>query len=157
MGMMGFENFLERLTRVRRYRDQQGRAPHKPLVLMHALAGLGRGRTSAEFRLVEAEVGPIIVDCWNDAPAVHEPFVRLLHDGIWQLSAPEAAILTPAGGISVGRLRKLAVRGGFPEDICRILLEQPQRITWAARILAFEVDMSDRTGDVLRRLGLEER
>lgn len=154
MGGSEFETFLGQLVSVRRYRDTQGRAPHKPLVLLHALGALRHGVMASSFSEVEAAVGPVIVSLWNETPSVEQPFVRLLHDGIWWLSVPEADVLTPSHSISAARLRDQGVRGGFPPEVTSMLSADTRRIQWAARVVAYEVGLSAKAVQALDAFGL---
>lgn len=138
-----FEAFLERVTTVRRYKRQAREAPHKPLVLLCALAAAAAGRRLITFSEVEQALSPIIRQHWNTSPRVEQPFVRLAHDGFWQLSRPEADLLTPSGAISLSALRSGSVLAGFDDATFKLLTGRPERLSWATRIMLFEVASSD--------------
>jgi putative restriction endonuclease len=96
------EEVLDRLTRFRQYQRDGERVPHKPLLVLLALARLRTTGTSAlpwsaaEDQLAEliAEFGP--PSKTGRAQSAAYPFTRLRADGIWKLSA-EVAPKPPSG------------------------------------------------------------
>ena len=91
------DQLLDRLAAVRIDRSHGGRAPHKPLMLLLALARVGLG---PESRLIPYETADArFKELWEDfgrpgaPPRVHYPFGRLRNDDrLWEI--PEESQLS---------------------------------------------------------------
>lgn len=129
------EAFLSRIASVRRAVQDGRRAPHKPLVLLYALAQL-RNTDRARFGFAEAE--PVIAPLLRQfAPPVREvvvanPFLRLENDGFWAI---EGAVPGSHGVPSRGVLLSANPKAGFDEASLVLLRREPGLIDRAARQL----------------------
>ena len=123
---------LDAFENIRRAQRGGIYSPHKPLLILVALARVQRGEPRlAEFSTVEVALkqlrtkfGPT-----GAAKSSHYPFWHLATDGrdaLWELSAPPE-ILSRAPGVtpSVGELRAHHVSGGFPADVDDALRHVP--------------------------------
>lgn len=149
-----FELLLERVTSVRRFKRGTREAPHKPLVLLHALSAAAAGQWWISFNAAEAALSPVIQRDWNATARIEQPFVRLVNDGFWTLSRPMAELLTPSGAISVAALRRWDCAAGFDDATYGALRTRPARVQWAARVILFEIASSDVQASIIASLNL---
>ncbi len=99
-------------------------APHKPLLILLALARVQHGEPRlVEFADVDGPLKQLLAKFGPSSAAKsrHYPFWHLATDGngaLWELNAPRAVLNRPAGATpSLTELRVHHVRGGFPADI----------------------------------------
>jgi putative restriction endonuclease len=93
------------------------RAPHKPLLVIYAIARLLRGKTRmVEYAEVDRDLGKLLLEFGPPRQSVHPeyPFWRLQNDGVWKLSRAEA-LSTRRGNTDAKKSELLAhhVEGGF--------------------------------------------
>lgn len=134
---------LEAFDNIRRAQRAGVYAPHKPLLVLLALARVQR----EESRLVEfadidgalqsllAEFGPS-----GAAKSRHYPFWHLATDGqgaLWDLNGPCELLARPAGATpNLGELRTHHVKAGFPAEVDEALRKVPGLLeAVAARVL----------------------
>jgi putative restriction endonuclease len=136
---------LEAFDRIRRAQRAGVYAPHKPLLILLALARVQRGEPrlapfsalDAPLRSLLAEFGPT-----GAAKSRHYPFWHLATDGqgaLWDLHGPRELLARPAGAtpnLGVGELRAHQVQGGFPPAVDEALRRVPGLLeAVAARVL----------------------
>jgi putative restriction endonuclease len=115
------------------------RAPHKPLLLLLALARLLRGNPRLEeFRSYEDIMRNLLTKYGPARRSIHPeyPFWRLQADGLWEV--------LPTDGLRVRKSNKdplkselleKRVKGGFKEEVWRILTNDPDLARDIARML----------------------
>jgi len=138
---------------LRVHRRGERRAPHKPLLILHALGRLAANRPRLmTFAEVEDELGELLRDFGPPSnPQPRYPFWRLQTDGIWEV-IPELPV--DAGGDPPVRALR-AVRGGFPEPIDELLRNRPELVAdLAATVLQAEFPPSVHE-ELLARVGLD--
>lgn len=123
---------LDVFDNIRRAQRAGVYAPHKPLLILLALARVQHGEPRlVEFsaiddrlKLLLAEFGPT-----GAAKSRHYPFWHLATDGhgaLWELSGPREILKRPAGATpSLTELRAHHLKGGFPADIDAALRQVP--------------------------------
>ena len=125
---------------------QEGRkSPHKPLLLLYALAKQFRNPdTKFEFEFVEIEkpVKALLKDFSNSKqPRVHYPFWRLREDNeIWEVR-PYRKIkedMNKSKDARVEDLRKYNATGSFSQDIVKEIKNNPDVARQAAGKLLYE-------------------
>lgn len=88
--VMDGESAFERLTRLRQYSAFGERAPHKPLLVMLALAQLSStGTSEMSWSVAEDRLGALLREFGptsSGGPRPSFPFTRLRSDGVWTLS-----------------------------------------------------------------------
>lgn len=123
---------LNAFENIRRAQRAGVYAPHKPLLILLALARIQHG----ESRLVDfADIDePLkgLLGAFGPSSAAksrHYPFWHLATDGngaIWELSGPSEILKRPPGATpNLSELRKCHVKGGFPADIDAALRNVP--------------------------------
>jgi putative restriction endonuclease len=97
------------------------RAPHKPLLVIYAIARLLRGEPRMiAYAEVDRDLGKLLVEFGPPRQSVHPeyPFWRLQNDGLWELSRTEG-LTTRRGNTDAKKSELLAhhVEGGFPPEV----------------------------------------
>jgi hypothetical protein len=128
------EDWLDRMLHVRKWAQGGTRAPHKPMLMLLALARL-QATGSSRLAYVEAEAvlddlldeyGP---STWRTTTAY--PFHRLQNDGLWTVRTTAG----PSPGDSPVQLRRLEATGQFVPDLEAALKADPRLLVLAARAL----------------------
>ncbi|MDX1645062.1 MAG: HNH endonuclease [Thermoanaerobaculia bacterium] len=131
--------FLDRLAAIRRWKSGGQRAPHKPLLLLLALARVQRGEDRlVPFTEVEERLERLLVDFGPPRKSHHPeyPFWHLRSDGLWTLEGMDD-VADLEGSPSKSVLRS-GVEGGFPREIDDLLREDSSLISVAARTVLDE-------------------
>ena len=130
--MKGSIEVLDAFENIRRARRAGVYAPHKPMLILLALARVQRGESrlvaftdmDEPLKQLLAEFGPS-----SAAKSRHYPFWHLATDGsgaLWELSGPRELLKRAAGATpSLTELRAHHVQGGFPADIDDALRHVP--------------------------------
>lgn len=110
------QELLKKLASIRFWQKGDQRAPHKPLLMLYALAQLQNGNKTVVFK--------DSVDALDDfletfgpprKSSITHPFVRLTNDGIWNLDTKSH--LYTKGTYSKKVLIDEDARGGFTDDL----------------------------------------
>ena len=132
------ENIAEKFAGLRVWGRGDQRAPHKPLLVLLALADCATGRD----RLMPfAEVAPrltrLLEEFGPSRKSVHPeyPVWRLQTDGIWEIPEAEKIIVGPFGDPSKASLVNANARGGLKEEIFSDLSKHPELISLIAKDL----------------------
>ena len=128
--------WLSRVKSVRQWAQEGARAPHKPLLLLHAIAQLHSDRVS---RLAYDQVGPKL-RAWLDefgpqrtVQHPEQPFWRLQHDdGLWSVTS---ATPIQSHQLSDGALRKAQAVGALSPEFASALLDDPALMLATVRLL----------------------
>lgn len=144
---------LRRLTSLRQFVGNGERAPHKPLLVLLALAQFSsRGSSSLEWSVVEDRLGMLLGEFGRPprtgGPRPNFPFTRLRSDGIWELSRE-----VPMDAISP--LRAAPIEGHFPAEIEEALRRSPATLLAAAKSVVEEQFPMTVAPDVLAAVGLD--
>jgi putative restriction endonuclease len=153
---------LDAFENIRRAQRAGVFAPHKPLLILLALARVQRGEARLiEFsaiddllKLLLTEFGPS-----SAAKSRHYPFWHLATDGrgaLWELSWPRDLVQRAAGATpSLGELRAHHVKGGFPLEIDEALRHRPGLLQAVASRMLESTFPSTLHADILATLGLD--
>lgn len=134
---------LDAFEDIRRAQHAGVYSPHKPLLVLLALARVQRGEPRmVEFTAIEGLLKQLLTEFGPSSAAKsrHYPFWHLATDGqgaLWDLSGPREILKRAAGATpSLGELRTQHIKGGFPADIDEALRHLPGLLeAVAARIL----------------------
>ncbi|WP_419938959.1 phosphorothioated DNA-binding restriction endonuclease [Candidatus Palauibacter sp.] len=133
---MGRDEFLSLIEGINVWRRGDSRAPHKPLLLLLALARVARGeaRLAGYEAVVEDALTELLRRFGPPRVSHHpdQPFQRLPRDGLWEirgLETPGSARIE--GRVPLRELRKM--EGGFPAPVHRLLRRNPQLVEDAVR------------------------
>jgi len=129
---------VDRFTTISVWKKGGKRAPHKPLLLLLALARLQRGEPRlAPWREIEHTLGELLDDFGPPRKSSPQyPFWRLQNDsGLWEIPERDGLIaerdrrgLKRTGDIPVSVLRDYGAHGGFPTDLDRLLRARPDLV-----------------------------
>ena len=148
---------LERFKGIRCF-EQGGRyAPHKPLLLLMALAAVLRdGQEWLVYPEIENQLKALILEFGRpQTPArPYYPFWRLRSDGIWMVREAEELeqVITSAGDAPVTVLRAIRASGGFTTDVLKLLRSDPSFANELASVLlerAFPPSMHETVLDAI--------
>jgi putative restriction endonuclease len=134
---------LEAFDNIRRAQRAGVYAPHKPLLILLALARVQRNEPRLmDFSAVDAQLQSLLTEFGPSSAAKsrHYPFWHLATDGqgtLWELRGPREVLMRPAGATpNLGELRAHHVLGGFPNEIDQALRRVPALLeAVAARVL----------------------
>jgi putative restriction endonuclease len=153
---------VARFTGVKQWQRRDQRAPHKPLLLLYALAAVQRGeRGPIGFDRIEGDLGRLLRDFGPPNPTTpHYPFWHLTSDGLWDI--PEMAVLQADVEAKAGRqnprvsvIREVGARGGFPPGLEARLQGDPALVNRIAAALLDQNWEPSYHDDVLSAVGME--
>ena len=153
---------LDAFENIRRAQRAGVYAPHKPLLILLALARVQHGEPRlVEFTAIDAPLKQLLTEFGPSSAAKsrHYPFWHLATDGhgaLWDLSGPREILKRPAGATpSLGELRDQHVKGGFPVDIYEALRHIPGLLQAVASRVLDAYFPATLHADITGTLGLE--
>jgi putative restriction endonuclease len=134
---------LDAFENIRRAQRAGVYAPHKPMLILLALARVQRGEPRlVEFTAIDALLKQLLAEFGPSSASKsrHYPFWHLATDGhgaLWDLSGPREVLKRPAGATpSLSELREHHIKAGFPADVDEALRHIPGLLqAVAARVL----------------------
>ncbi len=144
------EYWLKRVDQIKQWREpnQSGqRAPHKPLVLLHALAQLQNDRNSrVRYEDLAPRLSAWLAEFGPPRRAAHpeQPFWRLQNDGLWLVStqgdaadADTVGLTSPSSSHSPSHRKLIDSKaiGQLEDDFEAALLNDPGLLLTVARTL----------------------
>ncbi|WP_349409955.1 phosphorothioated DNA-binding restriction endonuclease [Pseudalkalibacillus sp. SCS-8] len=129
------------------------RAPHKPLLLLYALARYQQGRTRyLPYIEVKDKLKKLLIEFGPQRRSYHpeQPFVRLTKDGIWSLNKE-----VERDNIKNNYLIQNELVGGFNDEVCQLLNKDPNLTEEVADIILNEHFPQSIHEDILLAVGLE--
>lgn len=125
--MRGRASILAAIAKLRVFHSGERRAPHKPLLLLLALARLQReGRRTMPFAEVERDLGPLLDAYAPPVATRHQPELPYWHlqsDGLWSVKGAAELPLQRGGFPRMAALRKTT--GEIPREVAATLVAQP--------------------------------
>ncbi len=156
---------LNAIGKLRVYKRKGRRAPHKPLLLLYALAEQAKNpqtRVTFKFSEIENSLKNLLDEFWNPpsrrSHGVHYPFWRLREDnGIWEVYPYReiAEKLTGSNDARVEYLRKHNATGSFSEDIVQEIRDNPYVVSQAIQKLLYKYFPSPLHNRILDRIGFD--
>ncbi|MDD9709820.1 HNH endonuclease [Seohaeicola sp. SP36] len=149
-------DLLSRFDSIRLFTKGGVQAPHKPLLLLYALAQLKNAKIERiAFTDAEDTVGPLVQTYgpFNADPRVNYPYARLANDksGIWWIEEHEK---NPSGDLRLTEARNRNIKAGFSDDVLRAFREDPKLIDLVAINLLERNFPPSLHPDVLEAVGL---
>lgn len=147
---------LERFASIRIFGKGGKLAPHKPLLLLYALAQLKSAQIERiAFTDAEAVVGPLIQTYgpFRSKTSVTYPYARLANDrsGIWWIEAHDR---NASGDLSLTEARERRLKAGFSDDVLRAFREDRKLIDLVAINLLERNFPPSLHADILEAVGL---
>ena len=162
MGRRGRDYWLARVDRIKQWREpgQTGRrAPHKPLLLLHALARLHNDRTSrVRYEELAPRLSSLLTEFGPPRKANHpeQPFWRLQTDDLWSVTTQgDSAVVTGSGNPSHRRLLDAKAVGQLAGDFEAELLSDPGLLIVVARSLLASNWPESLHADICLNVGLD--
>ena len=123
---MNKDNLLESIKDLNIWKKNDQRAPHKPLLILYALAQLqNNNKQWLDYHTVSEELKKLLIDFGPYRKSYHpeQPFVRLVNDGLWQIKTDESSVdnFPARSEIKDNWLKKHDASGGFNDDVYNIL------------------------------------
>ncbi|MDR5755652.1 phosphorothioated DNA-binding restriction endonuclease [Caballeronia sp. LZ035] len=139
------------------WRRNGERAPHKPLLILMALALFQRGVQDIPFCEYEARLSDLLREFAPQRRTLHPelPFVRLKNDAVWEVTLGtnrEHVLLE--NDLTKGQLRNLNATGHFSTGVQTFLQSDPKAITMIARVLLTAHFPESIHSDILDAVGL---
>lgn len=129
------------------------RAPHKPLLILYALARLKNGhRGLIPYEEVKEPLKQLLVDFGPSRKSYHpeEPFVRLYRDGIWKLNKESDEVK-----VDNKWLLSNQISGGFSNEVTELLLNNKYLIREVAELVLEGHFTESMHEDILSAVGLD--
>ncbi|WP_273834192.1 phosphorothioated DNA-binding restriction endonuclease [Guptibacillus sedimenti] len=131
------------------------RAPHKPLLLLYTLARLQSDQSQfIPYKQVKEKLTSLLIEFGPKRKSYHpeEPFVRLKHDGIWELrTALELDTRNPNNRLLLDH----HVSGGFTDEVYLLLKDNHQLLCEIVDILLRNHFPETLHEDILAHIGLD--
>lgn len=149
---------LQNIGRLNVWRRGSERAPHKPLLLLLALARLTHGEERlVEFTKIEEPLRRLLVQ-YGPSRRSHRPeypFWRLQSDGVWEVDNHRELTKRKGGSDPLkSELIKYKVKAGFPDHIFREFQQRPELLDQVAHMLLDAHFPESLHEDILNDIGL---
>ena len=121
---MTLDEFRQKLTGLRIWKQDGKRAPHKPLLLLLAFGNAVRGEERlVPFGEVEQTLTGLLRHFGPPSKVFHPvaPFGRLVTDGLWEIPKAGSLRRTRSGDLSPLELRTRGITGGLPKPLYGLL------------------------------------
>jgi putative restriction endonuclease len=127
MDALSGDEVRRRVDEIAVWKREDERAPHKPLLLLLALTWLRQGKPRLiSFAEFEKPLSELIGKFSNSKGPAHPeyPFWRLQADKLWEVPGGDALVRRASNSDpKKSELLGKRVRGGFPEDVHRCVME----------------------------------
>ena len=152
-------DLLEAIDNLKTWTSKQGdrRAPHKPLLLLYALARQSRDQNAKFlFSQIEEDIQALLNEFWKPGygKRAQYPFWRLRGDGIWEVRSDGKIRETKSLDAYLTDLRKHNATGSFSPGVVREIKDNPdivQRAVWKLLNEHFSESLHQ---SILERVGL---
>lgn len=154
---MNAEDFITHLEKLNVWKKGDQRAPHKPLLLLLALARVPTEQPRLiPFNDIEKKLTQLLQDFGPSRASYYPelPFWHLQSDQIWEMPN-SAGVLTSSGSVSKKYLRDHQVAAGFTQDVYDLLKANPLLIEQAAMLLLDDNFPPSVHQDILDEVGLD--
>lgn len=134
------------------------RAPHKPLLLLYALARSQRNKERyIPYTEIDERLKQLLIDFGPTRKSYHPeyPFWRLQNDGIWELKDAEDVRIISSGDPRRGDLIAQNVSGGFIKDIFDMVTAHPETAGELATFILEANFPASIHEDILQAVGLD--
>ena len=153
---------LEAIDNLNIWKRGDERAPHKPLLILYALARqVLDPDVEFEFSIIEEDIEDLLNEFGKPQQSgrqkVYEPFWRLQKDGIWEVCSDGEIGLDASGSAYVTDLRNYNATGFFSAEVAQQIKENPDVALRAAWKLLNEHFTESLHQSILQRVGFDYR
>lgn len=150
------EELRAQFENLRQWKADGKRAPHKPLLLLYALARFAEGVERFPYNTVEAPLLGLLDD-FGPSRRRHQafPFWRLTSDGIWAIDGAEEIRRSASGDMRVSDARALNPVARFPDAVADALRATPGLISELVQSLLDAHFPSTLHEDILSSIGFD--
>jgi len=118
----------EQFQKIRRFSANGHRAPHKPLLILYALAQWQHSKGELSFEEIEEPLNELIRDFGGIGnPRSQYPFIRLCNDRVWVVKDQNGLILPSTTDYSPTELKRMKAIGSFTPELMPWLSEFKNR------------------------------
>ncbi len=152
------KSIVSKFSSLKIWANGDQRAPHKPLLILLALANCQQGRQRLlPFAELQKKLKELLADFGPPRNSIKTvpPFWRLTKDGIWEIPGSDKIQVQADGDPSKQALIKQKICGGFPEDIFEFLTSRPESISKLAQDILTEHFPETIHEDILLSVGLK--
>lgn len=151
---------LDAIDKLSIWKRGDKRAPHKPLLLLYALAKQVKDPDAEfEFSRIEDDIRKLLNEFYKPLPGrghnVNDPFWRLQKDGIWQVRQDGEIRLDSSGSASIVDLREHNATGSFLPEIAKEIEDDPEVVRQAAWKLLDQNFAESLHQNILEHVGLD--
>lgn len=152
------KSIVSKFSNLRIWTKGDQRAPHKPLLILLALANCQQGkRRLLPFSELEEKLKELLADFGPPRKTIRTvpPFWRLTNDGVWDIPDSNKIQLQASGEPSKQALIKQEICGGFSKDIFEFLKNRPESLLQLAQEILSEHFPETIHEDILLSVGLQ--
>lgn len=156
-GPMTPDDLRDRIAALTVWRSGGRRAPHKPLLLLFALARFADGTRRFPFSAIEGSIRSLLHDFGpaGSEKNPHPPFWRLQQDGVWTVEPTDGIVLTSSGDPTLTSLRVVDPAARFPGEVATLLSAHPELVAEFAETLLEAHFPPTRHDEILAAVGLD--
>ncbi|MBW4081277.1 phosphorothioated DNA-binding restriction endonuclease [Paenibacillus sp. S150] len=149
---MTSDELKARIANLTIWKKNGQRAPHKPLLILYALARLQHNSAILPYVQTREKLKSLLIEFGPCRKSYHpeEPFVRLETDGIWELN-----ILIDKRNFTDRQLVSKQATGGFRPEVLALLTNNEKLIQELAEQLLNEHFSETMHQDILEEIGLD--
>ncbi|MDF2926604.1 MAG: endonuclease [Paenibacillaceae bacterium] len=149
---MTADELKKRMGHLSIWKKNGQRAPHKPLLILYALARLQQHAVSLPYEQVRVKLKQLLMEFGPPRKSYHpeEPFVRLVTDGIWETNS-----WIDKRQFSDRQLLADQVAGGFSSEVIWLLQGNHALIQELAELLLHDHFPESMHQDILEEVGLD--
>ncbi|MGK4579521.1 phosphorothioated DNA-binding restriction endonuclease [Kitasatospora sp. HPMI-4] len=127
-------DWLDRVAKLRRWTNNDVRAPHKPLLLLYALGGYQQDADGElRYSVVEEELKRLLAEYGPAHPTTPAyPFHHLVSDGVWEVRTDRGQG-SPGSGVRI--LRSSGATGRLAPGLRAALANEPSLLGRLVRVL----------------------
>ena len=152
------DELVERFSKLRVWRNNGRRAPHKPLLALLTLARIQRGGPQfISWTELEPQLRDLLVEFGPRSKSIHPeyPFWYMRNDkGLWVVPEVDQLEVNNKGFVSVRELRERNPRGGFSDEVDTALRADPSLVNEVVAALLERNFTESWHEDILDRIGL---
>jgi putative restriction endonuclease len=154
--MNGGCQFLNQIRTLNVHQRGDRRAPHKPLLLLVAIANLLQGNRVLSFDEAEKQLKPLLIAYAPPVQARHQPelpYWYLRSDDLWEVDGAESFPLQQGGFPRMAALR--TSRGHLPDSFANALLSRASLVEDVVQALLVAHFPESLHEDILAAVGLK--